>query len=112
MRFIEVSDLAAYLHRTLDSGDALANFACDVATEVTREYIDQNVEAGSNTVKLDGDGCSDALFIPQFPVTSIGTIATGVAKEITAATRVLAVATFTVESHGYEVDDLVYINGV
>lgn len=74
--FITTTDLSNYIGRdvTSDAGGTLAvNAACEIVRTLTEQDFDQ-VTGG--TVRLDGSG-TDALLLPQLPVTSISSVTIG-----------------------------------
>jgi hypothetical protein len=70
--FITTTDLVNYLGRggTADPGMIIA---ADAACDICRTVAEQQFNAGTSTVKLDGTG-TDALLLPEHPVTAAGTV--------------------------------------
>lgn len=70
--FITVQDLSDFLGRdvTADNG---ALMAVDAACDVIRDITEQDFNAGTTTLSLDGTG-TDVLVLPQRPVTRAGTV--------------------------------------
>jgi hypothetical protein len=70
--FVSVADLSDYLGRdvTADNGAALAvGAACDIVRDVT----EQDFNAGTSTISLDGTG-TDVLVLPQRPALTVGSV--------------------------------------
>lgn len=71
--FITEQDLVDYLGRgsTSDPGMLIAvDAACDICRDIAGG---QEFNAGTSTITVDGTG-TDAILLPQFPVTSAGTV--------------------------------------
>lgn len=70
--FISRTDLSDMLGRDV-TNDAGALAAVDAACDVCRKVAEQDFNAGTGTVTLDGTG-TDALLLHQQPVTAAGTV--------------------------------------
>lgn len=70
--FISAADLTAYLGRDV-SADAGATIAIDYACDTVRAISEQDINQSTDTVYLNGTG-TDALLLPQLPVTAAGTV--------------------------------------
>lgn len=70
--FVSRQDLTAYLGRDVTDDDG-ALIAVDAACDVCRSLAEQQFNAGTTTVTLDGSG-TDALLLPQLPVNAAGTV--------------------------------------
>jgi hypothetical protein len=70
--FISAQDLTDYLGRDVTSDDG-AIIALDAACDIVRDLAEQDFNAATSTVTLDGTG-TDALLLPQLPVTAAGTV--------------------------------------
>lgn len=70
--FISRADLTAYLGRDVTADDG-ALIAVDSACEICREIAEQDFNAATDTVRLDGSG-TDCLILPQRPVSAAGTV--------------------------------------
>lgn len=70
--FISTTDVVNYIGRggTADPGMIIA---CDSACDIVRGIAEQQFNADTSTVTLDGTG-TDALLLPQGPVTAAGTV--------------------------------------
>src|ERR1700742_4045380 len=70
--FISTQDLSDMLGRdvTTDNG---AVMAVDAACDICRTIAEQDFNAATETVKLDGSG-TDVLLLPQRPVNAAGTV--------------------------------------
>jgi hypothetical protein len=70
--FITTTDVVNYLGRggTADAGIIIAT---DSACDICRDVAEQTFNQGTTTIKLDGTG-TDALVLPEAPVTSAGTV--------------------------------------
>jgi hypothetical protein len=70
--FISRQDLTDYLGADVNS-DAGALIAVDAACDIVRTLTEQDFNALTETIKLDGTG-TDTLLLPQCPVNSAGTV--------------------------------------
>jgi len=70
--FIDQQDLTDYLGRDV-TADAGALIALDAACDTCRVIAEQDFNAVTATVSLDGND-GDALVLPAFPVTAAGTV--------------------------------------
>lgn len=70
--FISTTDLVNYLGRGT-AGDPGMIIATDAACEICRVIAEQNFNAGTTTLTLDGTG-TDALLLPERPVNAAGTV--------------------------------------
>ena len=70
--FISTSDVVDYIGRggTADPGMLIA---VDAACDIVRDIAEQNFNADTSTITLDGTG-TDALLLPEFPVAAAGTV--------------------------------------
>lgn len=70
--FISTTDVVDYIGRggTTDPGMLIA---VDAACDICRDIAEQNFNADTSTVTLDGTG-TDSLLLPQLPVTAAGTV--------------------------------------
>lgn len=74
--FITTSDLSDYLGRDVTS-DAGGTIAVNAACEIVRTLTEQDFDATTaGTARLDGTG-TEALLLPQLPVTSISSVTIG-----------------------------------
>ncbi len=71
--FISLQDLEEYLKTDLTECTALARIALDSACEIVRGYLDQDVNLGSESIRIDGNGC-DALVLNDPPVRSVTSV--------------------------------------
>ncbi len=72
--FISTTDLSDYLGRDVTSDDG-ATIAVDSACAVVRTLTEQDfvASASTETIQIDGSG-TDLIFLPQRPVTNVGTV--------------------------------------
>lgn len=70
--FISAQDLTDYLGRDVTSDDG-ALIALDAACDICRDLAEQDFNADTSTVTLDGTG-TDALLLPKLPVSAAGTV--------------------------------------
>ncbi len=70
--FVTVQDLSDITGRDL-STDNGAVIAIDAACDVCRDIAEQDFNAGTATIQLDGQG-TDALLLPQRPVGTISSV--------------------------------------
>lgn len=70
--FISQQDLSDYLGRDVTS-DPGALMACDAACDMIRDLAEQDFNASTETVNLNGTG-TDCLLLPQRPVLTAGTV--------------------------------------
>jgi hypothetical protein len=70
--FISAQDLTDYLGRNV-TGDDGAIIALDAACDIVRDLAEQEFNARTSTVTLDGTG-TDVLLLPQLPVSAAGTV--------------------------------------
>lgn len=70
--FITVQDLSDALGRDLSTDDG-AVLVIDSACDICRTISGRSFNAGTTTISLDGPG-TDALLLPQWPVTVAGTV--------------------------------------
>lgn len=72
MTLITIQDLSDYLGRDVTE-DAGAIAVVDAACQIVCTLTGQDFTEDTTTVQLDGSG-SDAIFLPQRPVTTVGTV--------------------------------------
>ena len=72
MTFIDVDDLSAYLGRDVGDDDG-AVICVDSACSMVQTLTEQDFEAATDTVSLDGTG-TDTVLLPQVPVSAAGTV--------------------------------------
>ncbi len=70
--FISQTDLTDYLGRDV-TDDPGALIALDAACDTCRTFAEQDFNAATSTLALDGSG-TDALLLPQLPVSAAGTV--------------------------------------
>lgn len=70
--FLSLTDLSDYLGRDVTSDDG-ATIVVDSACEIVRTLAEQEFDAATSTVTLDGNG-TDTIFLPQRPVSGAGTV--------------------------------------
>ena len=70
--FVTVQDLTDYVGRDV-TADPGALMAVDAACDMIRDITEQDFNAGTTTITLDGSG-TDVLILPQRPVTRAGTV--------------------------------------
>lgn len=70
--FITIEEVSAYVGRDLSADDSAA-FAVSAACDTVRTLTEQDFNAVTETVYLDGSG-TDTLLLPQVPVTAAGTV--------------------------------------
>jgi hypothetical protein len=69
---IDVDDLSGYVGRDVSADDG-AVICVDSACAMVQTLTEQDFEAATDTVTLDGTG-TDTLLLPQLPVNSAGTV--------------------------------------
>jgi hypothetical protein len=73
--FVSRQDLSDYLGRNVNSDEG-ALIAVDAACEIVRTYAEQTFNQGTDTITMDGTG-TDALLLPELPVSAAGTVTVG-----------------------------------
>lgn len=70
--FLTTTEFGDYLGRDVSSDDGAA-LAVEMACEVVRTLTEQDYTETTETIQLDGSG-TDLIFLPQRPVTNVGTV--------------------------------------
>lgn len=91
--FISRQDLSDYLGKDVTADDG-ATIAVDSACDMVRTLTEQDFDAATETITLDGTG-TDALVLPQLPVSAAGTVAL-----ISSSGGTTAVTDYALNGHG------------
>lgn len=98
--FIDSATLGSYLGRNLTSDAVAAASCCAAASDMCRDIAEQQfTQVLGDAIMLDGSG-TDALLLPQAPVSSVGTVSVLTRTAGSVSTITLGTADYTTTPDG------------